>query len=314
LQRTIFLGIYHQETAMSAEDREAARSMMEKGKLGRPPEEQRAEFDARFANLPLGDDVTLVERTLGGVPALDVRVAGADQDGVILYLHGGGYVIGSARTGANLAAPLSRRSGVPAVSLEYRLAPEHPFPAGVHDGLAAYRELVEGGHNVVIAGDSAGGGLALAVLLAARAEGLPQPAGTVLFSPWTDTTLTGPSIDARGDYDPLFSRANMVETAELYLGGADPHNELASPVFADLKGLSPLLVQVGSAEVLLDDALRLVARAAEQEVDVSLDVVAGAPHVYQYFAGLMPEADEALDHAATFIKNRLRDKTVGGVA
>jgi epsilon-lactone hydrolase len=301
-----------EETAMSAEERAAARSMMEKGELGRKPEEQRAEFDERFGNLPLGDDVTLAESTLGGVPALDVRVAGADGDGVILYLHGGGYVIGSARTGANLAAQLARRSGVPAVSLEYRLAPEHPFPAGVHDGLAAYRELA--GENVVIVGDSAGGGLALAVLLAARAEGLPQPAGTVLFSPWTDLTLTGPSIDARGDYDPLFARANMVETADLYLGGADPHNELASPVFADLKGLSPLLVQVGSAEVLLDDSLRLVARAAEQEVDVSLDVVAGAPHVYQYFAGLLPEADEALDHAATFIKNRLRDKSVGGVA
>ncbi|WP_327636753.1 alpha/beta hydrolase [Kribbella sp. NBC_00482] len=297
---------------MSAEEREAARSMMDKGELGQTPEQQRAGFDELFASRPLGDDVTLVERTLGGVPALDVRVAGADQDGVILYLHGGGYIIGSARTGANLAAPLSRRTGVPAVSLEYRLAPEHPFPAGIHDALAAYRELA--GQNVVIAGDSAGGGLALAVLLAARAEGLPQPAGAVLFSPWTDVALTGPSIDSRGDYDPLFSRAHMAESAELYLGGADPHNELASPVFADLKGLAPLLVQVGSAEVLLDDSLRLVARAAEQEVDVSLDVVAGAPHVYQYFAGLMPEADEALDHAATFIKNRLRDKSVGGVA
>ncbi|MGW7684413.1 alpha/beta hydrolase [Kribbella sp. NPDC054772] len=299
---------------MSAEEREAARGMMQKGEIGRSPEEQRAEFDALFASRPLGDDVTLAERTLGGVPALDVKVEGADQVGVILYLHGGGYVIGSARTGANLAAPLSRRSGVPAVSLEYRLAPEHPFPAGIHDALAAYRELVESGQTVVIAGDSAGGGLALATLLAARAEGLPQPAGVVLFSPWTDVALTGPSIDARGDFDPLFSRPQMAESAELYLGGADPRNELASPVLADLKGLPPLLVQVGTAEVLLDDSLRLVARAAEQEVDVSLDVVAGAPHVYQYFAGLMPEADEALDHAATFIQNRLRDKTVGGVA
>ena len=169
---------------MSAEEREAARSMMDKGELGQTPEQQRAGFDELFASRPLGDDVTLVERTLGGVPALDVRVAGADQDGVILYLHGGGYIIGSARTGANLAAPLSRRTGVPAVSLEYRLAPEHPFPAGIHDALAAYRELA--GQNVVIAGDSAGGGLALAVLLAARAEGLPQPAGAVLFSPWTE--------------------------------------------------------------------------------------------------------------------------------
>ncbi|HEY4570986.1 MAG TPA: alpha/beta hydrolase [Kribbella sp.] len=303
---------------MSAAERTAARSTMQKAELGRTPEQQRADFDAGFASRPLGDDVTLTERTLGGVPALEVRVDGPDNPGdaagVILYLHGGSYIVGSARTGANLAAPLSRRSGIPAVSLDYRLAPEHPFPAAIHDALAAYRELVESGQNVVIAGDSAGGGLALATMLAARAEGLPQPAGAVVFSPWTDVTLNSPSMHERGDYDPLFSRANMAEAAEHYLGGADAKNELASPIFADLQGLPPLLVQVGTAEILLDDSLRLVARAAEQEVDVSLDVVAGAPHVYQYFAGMLPEADEALDHAATFVKNRLRDNSVGGVA
>jgi monoterpene epsilon-lactone hydrolase len=299
---------------MSAEEREAARGMIEKAELGRTPEEQRAGFDERFANLPLGDDVKLVERTLGGVPALDVHVDGADADGVILYLHGGSYVIGSARTGANLAAPLSRRSGVPAVSLDYRLAPEHAFPAAIHDALAAYRELVESGQKVVIVGDSAGGGLGLATMIAARAEGLPLPAGAVLLSPWTDVSLKSPTMESRDADDPLFSRANMAESAGFYLGGADPKNELASPVFADLKGLPPLLVQVGTAEILLDDSLRLVARAAEQDVDVSLDVVAGAPHVFQYFAGVMSEADEALDHAATFVKNRLRDKSVGGVA
>ncbi|MEV4265867.1 alpha/beta hydrolase [Kribbella sp. NPDC049584] len=299
---------------MSAEEREAARGMMQKAELGRTPEEQRAGFDQLFANLPLGDDVKLVERTLGGVPALDVHVDGADADGVILYLHGGSYVVGSARTGANLAAPLSRRSGVPAVSLDYRLAPEHAFPAAIHDALAAYRELVESGQKVVIVGDSAGGGLALATMIAARAERLPLPAGAVLLSPWTDVSLKSPTMDSRDEDDPLFSRANMAESAEFYLGGADPKNELASPVFADLKGLPPLLVQVGTAEILLDDSLRLVARAAEQDVDVSLDVVAGAPHVFQYFAGVMSEADEALDHAATFVKNRLRDKSVGGVA
>ncbi|MFI5698255.1 alpha/beta hydrolase [Kribbella sp. NPDC051586] len=299
---------------MSVAEREAARGMMQKSVVGRTPEQQRAEFDELFAGRPLGDDVKLAERTLGGVPALDVRVDGADADGVILYLHGGSYVVGSARTGANLAAPLSRRSGVPAISLDYRLAPEHPFPAGVHDALAAYRELVEGGQNVVIVGDSAGGGLALAALIAARAEGLAQPAGVVLLSPWTDVSLRSPSMDNRDEDDPLFSRANMAESAELYLNGTDPKNELTSPVFADLKGLPPLLVQVGTAEILLDDSLRLVARAAEQDVDVSLDVIAGAPHVFQYFAGFMSEADEALDRAATFVRNRLQDKSVGGVA
>ncbi|MBB5976720.1 alpha/beta hydrolase [Kribbella solani] len=290
---------------MSAAERAAARGMMQKGEAGLPAEAQRAGFDAVFAERPLGADVTLAERTLGGVRALDVRVEGANRAGVILYLHGGGYVVGSARTGANLAAPLSRLSGVPAVSLEYRLAPEHPFPAAIHDALAAYRELVESGQTVLIAADSAGGGLALATLLSARAEGLAMPAGVVLFSPWTDVTLTGPSIDTRGEYDPLFNRPIMEDYAAMYLGGADAADELASPLRADLSGLPPLLVQVGSAEVLLDDALRLVARAAEQEVDVSLDVVAGAPHVFQYFAGFLPEADEALDRAATFIRHRL---------
>jgi monoterpene epsilon-lactone hydrolase len=292
---------------MSREDREKVRSQIQKGALGRTPDQQRADFDSKFADQPLGDDVTLSERTLGDVPALDVNVEGADGDGVILYLHGGAYVLGSARSGANLAAPLSRRIGVPAIALEYRRAPEYPFPAAVDDALAAYRELVESGQTIVIVGDSAGGGLALATLVNARRAGLPQPVAAVVFSPWTDMTLSGASMDARGDYDPMFTRAHMTESAHHYLGGGDPGDELASPLFADLTGLPPLLVQVGSAEVLLDDSLRFVTRAAQQEVDVSLDVVAGAPHVFQSFAGELPEADEALDHAADFIKRRLSD-------
>ncbi|GAB2684813.1 alpha/beta hydrolase [Kribbella swartbergensis] len=286
---------------MSQDQRAVARGLITKGELGRTPAEQRAEFDELFADRPLGDDVTLTPRTLGGVPALDVEVEGADGDGVILYLHGGGYVIGSARTGANLAAPLARRTGLSAVSLDYRLAPENPFPAALDDALAAYRELVESGRPIVIAGDSAGGGLALATMLAARRDGLPLPAAAVLFSPWTDLTLSGASLDNRGDFDPLFSRAHIESYAEHYLAGHDPKDELASPLLGDLTGLPPLLIQVGSAEVLLDDALQLAVRAAEQEVDVSLDVVAGAPHVYPLMVGVMDEADEALDRAARFL-------------
>lgn len=296
---------------MSREQREQARGMISKAELGRTPAQQRVDFDEMFASRPLGEDVTLSPRTLGGRPALDVQVDGADGEGVILYLHGGGYSIGSARTGANLAAPLARSTGVPAVSLEYRLAPEDPFPAAVDDALAAYRELLESGQKVVVAGDSAGGGLALALMLAARRAGLPQPVAGVLYSPWTDVSLSGGSIDSRGDFDPLFSRAQMAESADWYVGGQDPQDELASPLFADLTGLPPLLVQVGSAEVLLDDSLRLVVRAAEAEVDVSLDVVAGAPHVFQYFTGFLPEADEALERAAAFVRRRLGDQPVG---
>jgi len=296
---------------MSQDQRAAARSMMTKGEPDRTPAQERADFDAIFADRPLGDDVTLTPRTLGGRPALDVQVAGADGDAVILYLHGGGYVVGSARTGANLAAPLARRTGLPAVSLEYRLAPEHPFPAAVDDALAAYKELLGSGRPIVIVGDSAGGGAALATLVAARREGLPLPVAVVVFSPWVDLTLSGESMDARGDLDPLFSRAHMAGYAEHYLAGHDPRDELASPLLADLTGLPPLLIQVGSAEVLLDDSLRLAVRAAQHEVDVSLDVVAGAPHVYPLMAGVMDEADEALDRAAQFLTLRLG---VGGVA
>jgi monoterpene epsilon-lactone hydrolase len=160
---------------------------------------------------------------------------------------------------------------------------------------------LESGRRIVIAGDSAGGGLALATMLAARRDGLPLPVAAALFSPWTDLTLSGASLDSRGDVDPLFSRAHIEEYAEHYLAGHDPKDELASPLLADLTGLPPLLIQVGTAEVLLDDSLRLVVRAAEQEVDVSLDVVAGAPHLYPLMAGVMDEADQALDHAARFL-------------
>jgi monoterpene epsilon-lactone hydrolase len=296
---------------MSREQREQARSLISKAGLGRTPTEQRTDFDEMFASRPLGDDVTLRPRTLGGRPALDVLVDGAQGDGIILYLHGGGYSIGSARTGANLAAPLARSTGVPAVSLEYRLAPEDPFPAAVDDALAAYRELLERGQKVVVAGDSAGGGLALALMIAARGAGLPQPAAAVLYSPWTDVSLSGGSMDSRGEFDPLFARAQMTESADWYVGGQDAQADLASPLFADLAGLPPLLIQVGSAEVLLDDSLRLAVRAAESEVDVSLDVVAGAPHVFQYFTGFLPEADEALERAAAFVRRRLGDQPVG---
>jgi acetyl esterase/lipase len=312
LQRTIFQGIY-QEATMSREQRATARSFITKGDPQRTPEQQRAEFDEVFAVRPLGDDVTLVQTTVGGVPALDVQVDGVDQDAgaVILYLHGGGYLIGSARTGANLAAPLSRRTGLPTVSLEYPLAPENPFPAALDDALAAYKALQSNGREVLIVGDSAGGGLALATILAARREGIPLPPAAVVFSPWTDLTLSGASLDTRGDLDPLFSREHIAGYAEAYLAGHDPKDELVSPLLADLAGLPPLLIQVGSAEVLLDDSLRLAVRAAEHEVDVSLDVVAGAPHVYQFNLGVMDEADAALTRAAQWLTQR---GFTGGVA
>lgn len=295
---------------MSHEQREAIIELM---RSAQPAEDtsvagQRAAFDSRFKDRELGAGVTVRPTTLGGVPAIDITVEGADGGGVILYLHGGGYVVGSANTGTFLATALARRVGVRAVSLDYRLAPENPYPAGVDDAYAAYRALLDVGtraDDIVLAGDSAGGGLVLAVLLSARRDGVPLPAGAVLVSPWTDLSLSGASIDERVELDPIFDRAQMQWYADQYLAGHDPLDELVSPVFADLAGLPPLLIQVGTYEVLLDDSVRLAARAAESELDVRLEVVAGVSHVFQSLSGQLPEADEALDRAGRFLSNQL---------
>ncbi|HEY0815670.1 MAG TPA: alpha/beta hydrolase [Pseudonocardia sp.] len=270
--------------------------------------EQRATFAARLTQ-PLPADVTATETTLGGRPALALDVAGVRTGPVLLYLHGGGYVVGSARTGARLAVELARRAGVRAVSLDYRLAPEHPFPAAVEDGLAAYRELLDTGlrpGEIVVAGDSAGGALAVATMLAARDSGLPQPAAAAVLSPWVDLGLSGPSMRTKDGVDPLFTRDRIAVYAQQYLGDRDREIPLASPLSADLRGLPPLLVQVGANEVLLDDAVRLAGRAGAVDVAVTLEVWPGVPHVFQNFTGLLDDADAALDRAGRFLAQHLQ--------
>ena len=268
-------------------------------------EEARAGFEAG-QTLPLPGEARAQTVTIGGIPGLELYPDATE--GTLLYIHGGGYVIGSARTGASLADGLAARAGLRAISVDYRLAPEAPYPAAVEDGLAAYRGLLDSGvepDRLVLAGDSAGGGLTMATLLAARSAGLPQPAAAVLFSPWTDLTLSGATIETKVDADPLFDRAALEWFAGRYLGGADPTDPLISPAFADLTGLPPLLIQVGSREVLLDDSLRLAARAAEADVEVTLEVGSELPHVFQNQAGSLDEADAALDRASRFISERL---------
>lgn len=272
-----------------------------------PIADERAPFE-QAQTRPLPEGVTARTTTLGGRPALDLRIAGPGGPAVVLYLHGGGYALGSARTGASLAAQLACRVGARAVSLDYRLAPEHPFPAAVDDGLAAYRELLDGGtrpEHLVVAGDSAGGGLAVATLLAARDAGLPQPAAAAAFSPWADLTLSGASMQTRHGIDPLFTRERLRTYATAYLGDHDGADRLASPVFADLTGLPPLLVQVGSHEVLLDDAVRLADAAGTADVPVTLEIVSGVPHVFQNFAGTLDEADQALDRSGIFLSGTI---------
>ncbi|MBR7833224.1 alpha/beta hydrolase [Actinospica durhamensis] len=272
------------------------------------PEQQRTGF-AAIMTRPAPEGVATRETVLGGRPALEFKpVAVATPRGHLLYLHGGGYVIGSPETHTALTGELARRSGLLATSVDYRLAPEHPFPAAVDDGLAAYRELLAAGTDpqaIVMAGDSAGAGLSLATLLAARDAGLPQPAAVVLFSPWVDLTLDGASMRTKQDADPIFIEDDLRTFADFYVAAGDRAQPLASPLFADLTGLPPLLIQVGANELLLDDAVRLAGRAGADNVEVTLEIGPGLPHVFQHHYGNLDEAGAALDRAAHFLNAHL---------
>ncbi|MQY14365.1 Acetyl esterase [Streptomyces sp. RB5] len=269
---------------------------------------QQREGFAAGVGRPAPKGVVTRERTLGGRPALDLEPEGALRRGRLLYFHGGCYIIGSPETHAGLVGEFAARAGIRATSVDYRLAPEHPFPAAVDDGLASYRELLDGGEDpggIVLGGDSAGGGLALATLLAARDAGLPQPAAVVLFSPWVDLTGAGDSMRTKEDADPIFTAAEIHAGVDLYVGDGDRRHPLVSPLFADLSGLPPLLVQVGANEMLLDDSVRLAGRAGADGVGVTLEIGAELPHVYQHHFGRLDEADAALDRAARFLTDRL---------
>ncbi|MFD7874735.1 alpha/beta hydrolase [Streptomyces sp. NPDC059766] len=295
---------------MSRQQRDALDAMLRSAPRGetRPTvEEQRSGFTAAVAR-PAPEGMAARRTKLGGRPTLELEPAEISGRGRLLYLHGGGYVIGSPDTHAGLVGELARRAGLRAWSVDYRLAPEHPFPAAVDDGLAAYRELLTAGtdpRNLVLAGDSAGGGLAIATLLAAREAGLPQPAAVAVLSPWVDLTLAGGTIRSKEDADPIFIEADLRAYADLYVGTGDRAHPLASPVFADLTGLPPLLVQAGANEVLLDDAVRLAGRAGADGVEVTLEIGPGLPHVYQHHYGRLDEADAALDRVARFLSARL---------
>ncbi len=276
---------------------------------GRTPDELRTAFAAMMAGNPAPLGVTLIPTELGGRPALGIEPEGGATGGTILYFHGGAWVFGSPATAQHITAALVRRTGARAVSLDYRLAPEHPFPAAIDDAVAAYRDLLDHGvpaEQIVLAGDSAGGGLTITTALAARDAGLPNPAGVVAFSPGLDATRSGESMTTKHGIDPLFTRRSLEQVGAYHLAGQDPRQPLLSPaVFADLRGLPPLLLQAGSNEVLLDDSTRLATRAAAAGVDVILDVTADVPHVFQSFTGSLDEADAALDRAGRFILDRL---------
>jgi acetyl esterase/lipase len=227
---------------------------------------------------------------------------------VVLYLHGGGYVIGSIKTHRDLMGRISRAAQARVLGLDYRLAPEHPFPAAVDDSLSAYRWLLDNGTKparIAVAGDSAGGGLTVATLVAIRDAKLPLPAAGVCLSPWVDMEGIGETMKTRAQADPVVQRDGLLGMASAYLQGKDPRSPLAAPLYADLKGLPPLLIQVGDAETLLDDSNRLADRARAAGVNVKLEVWPEMIHVWQLFASFLPEGQQAVEGIGSFIRSRI---------
>lgn len=269
------------------------------------------ELRIRFADLAarnkIDAGITLSDRTVGGVEVIETSHA-PDLHTTILFFHGGAYVAGSATESLSLSSQIGVAAGAKVVSVDYRLAPEHPFPAGVQDALNVYAQLIEDGtkpESIVFAGASAGGGLAISLLIAAKAQGLPMPAACVVFSPWIDLELTGESLRTRADVDPSLTLNGLRRAAADYLRGRSPRHSGANALHASLDGLPPLLIQVGSREILFDDSIRLAAHAGAADVSVELQCWPEMVHVFQAFAARLPEGQAALQAAGTFIRTRV---------
>lgn len=271
-------------------------------------EQMRAGMEEMTKNSRIPEGTRCEPVSAAGVRCEWIAAPNAHEDRTLLYLHGGWYVIGSIDTHRGHVARLSQASGARALSVDYRLAPEHPFPAGLEDAQAVYRWLLEQGCDparTAIAGDSAGGGLSVATLVALRDAAVPLPAAGVLLSPWLDLEGTGESATTRAAEDPMIELSSLRDMAKRYLAGADPRTPLASPLYADLSGLPPLLIQVGTAEILLDDATRLAERAQAAGVEVELEAWEDMIHVWQALAPLVPEASEAVQRIGDWLGKRL---------
>ena len=267
--------------------------------------EMRANMAAAVANLPLPPDATFEPVAAGGVPSEWVTTPEARADRVLIHYHGGAYAMGSLATHRGLAKHLARATRSRVLLPDYRLAPEHPHPAAVEDAVAAYRFVVDSGvapEHIVVSGDSAGGGLAAATLIALRDAGEELPAAGVLISPWLDLTCSGDSYEERAAEDVMVTRELLELATAAYCKGSDPKAPTASPLFADLTGLPPLLVQVGTAEVLLDDARSFAVHAEAAGIDVTLEVAEDMIHVWHTFADVAPESREAIEHVADFVE------------
>ncbi len=270
-----------------------------------PIEKARADFEEVGRMFPLADDIQCESVQAGGVRAEWIVAPGASAQRILFYLHGGGYAIGSLDTHRDMVSRLSRAAKARALSVEYRLAPEHPHPAAVEDSVAAYRWLLSEGMDparIVIGGDSAGGGLTVATLVALRDAGEPMPAAAVCISPWVDLAGTGESMTTKAEVDPVVKPGGIEWMASFYAGEMDRRTPLISPLYADLGGLPPMLIHVGTAEVLLDDSTRLADRAREAGVNVTLEPWEDMIHVWHYFASMLPEGQQGIDRIGEYIR------------
>jgi monoterpene epsilon-lactone hydrolase len=275
---------------------------------GSPPStlaQQRTAMDGFGASSPLPEGCIRIDVDIEGMPAEGLVPVDSDESRNILYLHGGGYVVGSPRSHRGIAARLAAEAGCPILAPDYRLGPESPFPAAVEDGVKAWRHLLDADIDparMVIAGDSAGGGLTLATALAIRDAGLPQPAGLFCISPWANLGQTGPSYARLRDLDPSISAAALDASAKAYLGGGDPSHPHASPVLGDFTGVAPILIHVGGAEVLLSDSIAVAEAAGLAGVEVRLEIWPEMPHVWHIWSGQLTAARKALADAGVWIR------------
>jgi monoterpene epsilon-lactone hydrolase len=272
-------------------------------------EQSRKGLEQLASLVKLSEDVSIENIKVDDMAANWISTPKSNREKIVLYLHGGGYMEGSLKSHQDLAIRIAQASKTRVLLIDYRLAPEHPFPAALDDTERAYKWLLEENNgspkNIAIAGDSAGGGLILCTLIKLRDEGIALPAAAVCLSPWTDLAMTGESIKANAKIDPWMKPSDLYFMAELYIGDNDPRNPLISPIYGKLKGLPPILIHVGSAEILLDDSIRLAEKAKFEGVDVSIEIWDEMLHVFQAFADWAPEGQEAINKIGTYIQSKL---------
>jgi epsilon-lactone hydrolase len=290
---------------MADSEIEAIRGMLAARARPAGPSERRQRLDALGMQYQVPEGVLIEPVQANGVPAEWTVAPEADPGRVILFLHGGGYMAGSLNSHRHMVAQVGREAQARTLALDYRLAPEHPFPAAVEDAIAGFRSLLSQGYEpkrIALAGESAGGGLALATLVSVRDSKLPLPGCAWLSSPWVDLEAIGPSMTAKSAVDPLIQRAYLLELASAYLNGGDPRTPLAAPLYADLRGLPPLLIQAGAAETLLDDAVRLAGVAGAADVRVRLEIWPDMIHAWHLFYQQLEAGRRSLAEAGAFIR------------